>query len=217
MKTFCTILFSLLMFASCRQDQLEYSCDPVINDYVSIHKAEFLKYAVVDLATSDPLMQQAIFRSFTPEKKREIWLQKIHYLLDNEPYSAAEYAHVEKLLDQLHENYFSKENLELEANLRSQFASNWINYAKNSLGWSNKYIAFVVFRVYTSQVQFDAEISALKVIRQNASANTEGGTCNCNTGNDYCPSMTNCGAGSCMITTGCGWFWTETCNGECKY
>ena len=216
MKTICTILFCVFAFSSCMQDQMEFSCDPVINEYISNHQEEFVQYTVIDLAASEPLVQQPIFRSFTPEQKRDIWLQKIQFLLDNEPYTDAEYVHVEKLLDHLHENYFSKENLVLEASLRSKFETEWINFAKSNLGWSDKNIAFVVFRVYTNHVQFDAEMNTLITIKQIALADSEMSTCNCNTNMDYCPQGIICKIGDCQMTTGCGWLWSESCDGRCS-
>ena len=214
MKTILSILFSVLLFSSCMKDEMEFSCDPMLNDYILTHKFEFVQYTAIDLAASEPLVQQAIFRSFEPAKKREIWLQKIQFLLDNEPYSEAEYIHVKKLLEHVHENYFSKENLELEIGQRSQFANDWIKYAKSNLGWSGRYVAFIVFRMYTNQKQFDTESSVIKTIQQKASASSEEAPCGCNASYDYCESSI-CNSGNCQISTGCGWMWSETCNGRC--
>ncbi len=214
MKTICTILFCILVFSSCRQDLIEYSCDPVINEYISNHRAEYSLFTINDLADSEPLVQQAIFRSFTPEKKRDILLQKVQYLLDNETYTDTEYDHVGKLLNHLHENYFSKENIKLEASQRSKYATEWIFFAKNSLGWSDRYIAFVVFRMYIKQIQFDNEIVALKSVVRKNTADSEGDPCGCNTAADFCGGSI-CNSGNCQLSTGCGWMWSETCSGRC--
>jgi len=215
MKPICTIIFCVFAFSSCMNDQMEFSCDPVLNEYISTHREEYILYTVNDLAVTEPIVQQAIFRSFTPEKKRDIWLQKIHFLLETEPYKDAEYVHVEKLLNHLHENFFRKENLELEASQRSLFASEWINFAKSSLGWSDRYVAFVVFRIYINQAQFDNEMSMLKTIKQKAIADSEAVPCDCHTSADFCMGSI-CKNGECQITTGCGWIWSQHCDGKCQ-
>ncbi len=110
MKTFFTAFLFVLIFTSCRQDEALFSCDPFLNDYVSMHQEELKYISITDLASSDLVFQQAAFRSFDATKKREVWLQKIQSLLETQKYSVDEYAHVKSLLNHLHENYFVKEN-----------------------------------------------------------------------------------------------------------
>lgn len=215
MKTIFIVLFCILFLASCMKDEVEFSCDPVLNEYVTTHQKEIVRLSINDLATSDLQFQQAAFRSYDPVKKREVWLQKIQFLLDNEKYSYAEFAHVNNLLSHLNENYFTQENIESQGNERALFASMWINYAKNSLGWTDRYIAFVVYRLYTNQAQFDLELNALTSVQQQTSANSETGSCTCNTYHDFCLDILSCSTGICHISSGCGWFLAETCNGVC--
>jgi hypothetical protein len=212
------IFISLVLFfliCSCRENILEYSCDPVLNEIVATHKQEYLKYAVIDIVTQDINVQRAIFRTYDPAKKREIWLEKLNYLLKNENYSDEEYAHVSKLIDFLHEHFFETSYLTAEAGMRKEFVSSWISYAKKDLGWSDRYIAFVIYRLYTNQTQFDAETKALLSLQQKALADGETYSCNCNQTHDYCMTGIFCSSTGCETTGGCGDFWSETCDGNC--
>lgn len=215
MKFLCISLFFLLLIWSCKDDVLLYSCDPVLNEIITTHKAEYVQYTVKDLIVSDLKAQRAIFRSYEPAKKLEIWLEKIKFLLENENFTPAEYAHVAKIMTHLSENYFDSDSIKAEAVQRTQFISDWISYAKNSLGWSEKYIAFVIYRLYTAPKQFDAEISAINTSSKQAMAGSEVGTCDCTAQSDYCLDSA-CGGGECTQTTGCGTFWQYSCTGICQ-
>ena len=217
MKTIFTSLFFVLIFASCVEENAEFSCDPVLNSYITAHQQELQQITITELASADISYQQAVFRSFDAAKKREIWLQKIQSLLSTQNYSTEEYTHLVNLQRHIQENYFTKENIDSQANERSQFAADWMMYAKSDLGWSDKYVAFVVYRLYTNYAQFDAELNVLKSIQKQVFANSEeggGSTCNCNTSDDFC--STSCQSTGCQSTSGCGWLWSETCDGSCS-
>jgi hypothetical protein len=218
MKTILASLILILLFSTCVKEEIKYSCDPVLNGIITNHKKEYSKYSLKDLTLTYPTVQRAIFRTYDPEKKREVWLEKIQYLLNNENYSEAEIAHISKLITHLQAGYFNQENLLSGKTQRSQFASEWISYAIGSLGWDERYIAFVVYRLYTTQAQMDAEITALKLLQQKVTADGEGGedgTCNCNAGADFCEENYGCLSTNCSVTSGCGWLWAEECNGQC--
>lgn len=187
MKLILLILLFILITASCKQQNGYFSCDPILNKYVFPHQTDLELITFKDLTNSDLAFQQAVFRSFDVAKKREIWLQKIQILLDKQNYTEAEYAHVASLLNHLQDEYFAIAINATEANERKQFASDWISKAKITLGWSEKQIAFVVYRLYTNQVQFDAEINAIQVnVKESIDPN---GYCTCNTSSSFCSNL----------------------------
>jgi hypothetical protein len=212
-KIFSIVLLSLLLF-SCQQTEFEYSCDPVINKFILENKAEFSQISVTELATYEVALQKAVFLSWEPEKKRNAWLDKLNYILCSIPLSQAESAHIQKLINHLEVGYFLDENINNCDITRAKFASEWLNYASKDLGWSEHFIAFMVYRLYINQSQFDAELSALKAITIGTSTDSESGSCNCNTSTDYC-SESACHSSGCSIGSGCGWLWSESCNGSC--
>jgi len=222
MKTIYVSIFCIFFLASCMQEKVNFSCDPVLNEYVSTHQEALAQLSFHELVSSDLEFQQAVFRSYNPAKQRDLWLKKIQYLLDNEKYSADEYAHVKSLLDHLHENYFAKENLKSEASNRSRFKTNWIDVAKNKFGWTNRYISFVVYSLYTNQDQFELGVHALSsgvsVNNTGVSVNKINPTakiCSCSTNSSFCDMA--CSPNGCQKSTGCGWFWSETCDGNCLW
>jgi len=214
MKLLYATLLILFVISSCHEDVLQYSCDPVLNEIITIHREDYAKYTVKEIIVSNIQIQRAIFRSFEPAKKREVWIEKIKFLLENENYTTDEYAHVKKLLDQLTENYFDQESIKIEAGKRAQFFLDWKSYAKKNLGWSDKYITFVIYRLYTVPGQLDAELSAIKTIRQQPIADSEV-SCDCSSSYDDC-SESACGSGDCSQTSGCGGLWGSTCDGNCQ-
>jgi len=211
-QIFCIVLFSVVLF-SCQQTELEYSCDPVINKYVIENKAAFSQISVTELTSYEVALQKAVFRSWDPEKKRNAWLDKLHQVLRSNSLSKSESDHIQRLIDHLEIGYFLDENIQKNNISRTKFANEWLNYASKDLGWSEQFIAFVVYRLYTNQSQFDAELSVLKSINVGASVNSETGSCNCNTSSDFCLGST-CTSG-CSTSSGCGWLWSSPCNGSC--
>lgn len=205
-------LFAILTF-SCHQSELEYSCDPAINKFVIENLQELSTVSVQKLGSYDFQLQKAIFTSWDYQKKRNAWIEKLQYILIHIPFTELEKFHIQSLIDHITDEYFLKENLDNSSEIRSQFAYQWISYSKSKLGWSNQFIAFVVYRLYTEQSQFDSELSFLKSISKVSSADSEG-DCNCNVSSDFCGNV-DCKSGGCAITSGCGWLWSMSCNGEC--
>lgn len=194
---------------------LEYSCDPVLNQIIVSHKVEYAQYTVDQLTILDVNTQRAIFRSYETAKKREIWTAKIKFLLENENYSLDEFLHVNKLLDNLNENYFNNDSIVKEKTTRTQFFMDWQKYALDSLGWTDKYILFVIYRLYTIPQQLDDEISAIKTLSQQTTQDSETiSNCGCSISNDLCIEG-SCVSTNCQQTSGCGPFWQFTCDGGC--
>jgi hypothetical protein len=207
------LVFPVILF-SCQQDDLIYSCDPELNNFVTENKTEFSKISVTELASYDITLQRAVFRSWDAEKKRTAWLDKLEQVLYSSCLSEAETNHIQKLIDHIEAGYFSDKKIKKGSASRAKFAAEWLNYASNDLGWSGEFIAFLVYRLYTKQSQFEAELSVVKSFKVKATTNSESGTCNCNTAADYCGSH-DCLLTGCSTGSGCGWLWSGTCNGYC--
>lgn len=214
MKKSLVIVFIAVSIFSCQQSELEFSCDPVINKFVVENREELSKIAIRELATYDPHLQKAIYNSWDYQKKRNAWIDKLRYVLAHMPFTELEKAHIQTLIAHIHSDYFVKENMEKNLEIRSRFAAEWISYSIDKLGWSNQFIAFMVYRLYTDQSRFDSELSSLKTISVTASTNSESGNCDCNVSSDFCGSI-DCRSGGCILTSGCGWLWSMPCDGSC--
>ncbi|WP_028298886.1 bacteriocin fulvocin C-related protein [Olivibacter sitiensis] len=159
-------------------------------------------------------IQRAIFNSWSAEKKRAAWIEKLRYIIDKTLKSEAEIAHVKKLIDHIDQGYYLLEKKDNEDEGKIRFAMDWVNHALFELKWSKEFIAFVVYRLYKNPDQLSDEISALKGQENNMTSNAETGNCQCNISVDFCSGV-SCRGGGCSIQTGCGWLWSSTCDGRC--
>jgi hypothetical protein len=208
------VLFLMLLLLSCHKANLEYSCNPLINELVVKNRPELSGVSINELATYDIQLQRAVFNSWNYQKKRDAWIEKLNYVLIHIPFKEPEMTHIHKLITHISEDYFLKENIEKNREIRARFAAEWISYSMNELGWPDQFIAFMVYRLYTDQAQFTAELSMLSSISRSPVADSEPGDCNCNVPADFCYDSI-CTSTGCTITTGCGWLWTMPCNGQC--
>ena len=72
-KSFLLFYFILiLILTSCQNDELLYSCDPVINEYVVENKLKFAQIDVFQITSYEYQLQKAIFNSWEPIKKRDV-------------------------------------------------------------------------------------------------------------------------------------------------
>lgn len=216
MKRVLFAVFASVFLFSCQVDELEFSCDPVINSFVVENMAELSKISTQELTSYETPLQKAVFRSWSPERKRQAWLEKFQYVLDHQSFSEDERKHIFKLVNHIVEGYF-EDQLKPEGKLiRNNFSKDWLDVATNDLGWDDRFISFCVYRLYVDQSQFETEVSSLKSTSLSMSANSESGTCNCNISNDFC-SGGNCASSGCAASSsGCGWLWSEGCNGLCN-
>jgi hypothetical protein len=165
-KLLFILLFHMILF-SCRQAELQFSCDPAINAFVAGNLKSLSLLTFSELAGYGPPLQRAIFNSWDAEKKRNAWIDKLYFVLENESFSEAEVMHVQELIGHIHPGYFLEETLQQEKANRSRFAADWIAVASDKPGWTQQYIAFMVYRLYGSFSEMEAELSMSDLHRSN--------------------------------------------------
>ncbi len=209
------VLFSSLILISCEKDQIsEFSCDPCVDEFVKENRLKLSGKGIFELALYDIEVQRAIFRSWDYGKKREAWIEKLLFVMENEGFTTPEASHVQDLIDHITDDYFLADTPPDSLWARSKFAGDWIDYASKELLWPGDYIAFIVFRLYTDISQLHEELSSLKSLQLKAMINSEAGDCNCNTSADFCNGI--CYTRDCTILpSGCGWLWSMDCDGNC--
>lgn len=216
MKRVLFAVFASAFLFSCQVDELDFSCDPFINSFVVENMTELSKISTQELLSYEVPLQKAVFRSWSPERKRQAWLGKFQYVLDNQSFSEDERKHIFELVNHIVEGYF-EDQLKPEVELmRNNFSKDWLDVAANDLRWDDQFIAFCVYRLYVDRSQFEIEFSSLKPTSLSMSANSESGTCNCNTSNDFCLRGDCTSNGCAASSSGCGWLWSEKCNGLCN-
>ena len=215
MKNRTLILLLFLFLFSCQKTELQFSCDPDIDSYVSQNLKSLSLLSCNDLASYELPMQRAIFNSWDSAKKRNVWIDKLYLVLENEPFTKTEVRHIQTLIDHIHSGYCLEEAIKQEKEYRSRFAADWINVALDKLEWTEQFIAFIVYRLYASYSEMESELSMLHDLQENVTTNSETGSCGCSTTTDYCGSST-CKADECSSTSyGCGWLFSNPCNGIC--
>lgn len=216
MKKPSLLLLLFVFLFSCQKTELLFSCDPEIDAFVTGNLKSLSLLTFSELADYEIQTQRAIFNSWDAEKKRTAWIDKLYFVLENESFSEAEVMHVQELIDHIHSGYFLEETKKMEKEYRSQFAADWIAFASDKLGWPEQYIAFIVYRLYGSFSEIEAELSMLRGLEGTVTTNSESGGCGCSTSSDYCGTSSNCSSGDCSSSSGgCGWLFGSSCNGLC--
>ncbi len=213
-KFFFSILLLGILY-SCQDQEYEFSCDPEINEFVTKNEDELSQISVKDLVTYELPLQKAVFASWDPQKKRDAWIGKLEKVIASDTLTQEGAAHIRKLISHIRTGYFEAENLQKDGDANILFADEWLDKAKNNLGWTDQFIAFLVYRLYTESYQFETELSELRAFRTKSSAGSESSGCDCNTSSDYCGSY-SCSSGGCSVSSGCGWLWSGSCNGTCN-
>ena len=93
MKRWCFVFLFSIVFFSCQKSEPEFSCDPVINTFVSENREELSRIDIYELTSFEPELQKAVFNSWDYRKKRDAWIDKLCYLLANEEFSETETEH----------------------------------------------------------------------------------------------------------------------------
>lgn len=209
-KIFC-IVFSIIILLSCEKEELIYSCDPEINAIVKSGISEFSKESLSEYLDYDISLQRAIYRGFTPEKKRLFWLEKIDSVLMNTDFMELEIAHVLKLRSHITLGFFNEGLRDsLIVKEREDFRDRWISYANDKLLWDISRIAFLTNSLYFDETRYELIITEQKEMTLKSLSFD----CSCSTESDYCGGQT-CNPGGCSVKSGCGWFRQYDCNGAC--
>lgn len=215
MKRFFIILALSITLFSCQQSELQFSCDPIVNQYVIDNIEQLSQIDVMELTTYDLTLQRAIFNSWEYRKKREVWIDKLNYVILNQNFDSLEINHIKKLIDHIQPEYFQHEYQQQYSEINSQFIQDWINYSDKVLSWDEQSIAYFIYRLYINPIQFEAELLMFQDFNINNSTNSPPAECACYTSVDYC-GQSLCIIGGCTGTSGgCGFLWSQPCNGLC--
>ena len=64
MKKELAVVFTIVFLLSCKKSEFEYSCSPVINEFVIEHLEDLSGITIYELTSYDPQLQKAIFNSW---------------------------------------------------------------------------------------------------------------------------------------------------------
>ncbi len=209
---FCVLI---LLIVGCKDNfETFYSCDPIVDTYVKENIIELSSLDLQDLNSYPNNIQRAIYRSYTPEKKCALWIERLNTILDNENWTMSETTHIILLIDYLCPEVFSSDITKLiDKGIDVYFPENWLKFGYDNIKWDKSKIAYITSSLETSYSDFFNATNEINKLSEIALANSE--TCNCN------QSVDNCYPGECLGTecdktnSGCGWLWLDTCDGTC--
>ncbi|MFW5762108.1 MAG: bacteriocin fulvocin C-related protein [Cyclobacteriaceae bacterium] len=204
-----------LIVHSCQKNELLYSCDPDVNQWILENK---MMLAEIDRNTfaQVPMKKQIpLFRTFSPEQKVKLWNEKINLLIKFEYLSNDEKTHLLKLNNFLKPYHYSNQNGRDEFNL---FADEWEKYARESLMWGD-YELYIYSHTLLTEEEIYTLISSSEV--GNRSVSPPGHPrpdCEC-LYDIYCAfGLQLCDKKSGCTTTygGCGITGNSDCTGYCN-
>ena len=209
------IVSMVLLIVACQDDEVKYSCNPNVDNYVKSSYNELYLMDSYEFSSLAIEVQRAAFRSFSPEKKHDLWFDRLNLILCNETWSEEEYLHIYSLIEFLDIDLFvSIDPTSLYASEIKEFSSEWINYAYETLAWDKSRLAFVVSSLSLNFDDYLLQLSEIKTIRSSTQLNDES-SCDCNITSNYCSVSLDCYPGCISSNGGCGWLWSEPCNGIC--
>lgn len=208
------LILCLIIISSCTKEDLKYSCDPEINAIVKSGEIEFSEIELTEFLEYDIILQKAIYRSLTNDKKRNLWLEKLDLIISGNELNDNEMKHIKTLAEHISNINFVFQKLDsIQFKQRKNFEDEWVNYAKNILLWDDFKVHFVVNSLCIKQEQYKQIIEELTTITLNVLS----GSCGCSTESDYCSDRGGrCDQGGCSQTSGCGFLWQYQCDGVCQ-
>ncbi|MDR0713195.1 MAG: bacteriocin fulvocin C-related protein [Bacteroidales bacterium] len=206
-------LASILLFSSCSKEALEFSCNPEVDSWVKQNKETYAGISRTRLATEiDFDRQRALFVSFSPEQKVNIYQQKYQYLMELKSLSQEEKVYLTKLFQHVKPEIYSSESSNREF---TAFADEWTNEVQNVLGWTELDVFRYTHTWFTNEefeewINYKQKSSTLK-------STGEEPPCECY----YSISCVwgffeLCEDGGCTINYNCGISSTSKCTGLCK-
>ena len=214
---FCFVaLLSIVSLNSCKKkSETVYSCNPKVNNWVKSHTRSFESITRAELVTYPIEEQFGIFRSLSNQAKKNIFVDKVNYILAHETFSASEIAHLNLLKNNFEPDYYDEGNA-----AGIQFIHNWENEATNNLGWDDVKLTLTVGTWLTND-----DLAQMPSGGGGHGGGGGGGLtpdCNClkdaycswmtPTMSPYCNKMK-----ACNVKGGCGLFGWDNCLGKCLW
>ena len=217
-KQFFFIASSLLLLtvSSCQNKAL-YSCNPEIDKWTRSHLAYIHNMTYDDFLAynNDINLQKSIYAAMKTEQKIELWKSKITAVLKL-PWNEKERTHIESLLAIIEKKpyFFDSALHKNNADEIDLFSYNWINHAKEELGWEDEIYAVGV--TLNSIVMKDGQIVVIENYANDTSTikTRSEYACNCSY-NVGCSPKYTCIDHPCQIVSNCGVLGLSDCTGMC--
>lgn len=198
------------LFISCAGEETYYSCDPDVDMWIKENLEEVQSIGANSFRAFDVSYRLAIFNAITPEKRVEIWKEKVSETLKLD-WSIAEIKHIEQLFAIIEDNieWYHTGVPDEDLEKYEKTAYRWVDYAKEELKWNNELVAAIAASpLFLSNTRGELISPSLQTIVRvkNGSEN-----CTCNPVVSFCSP---CRYDPCNKTNwGCGFLGLGICNG----
>lgn len=214
-KLFSLVVF-LLLFTNCQKNELLYSCDEGLNDWVFDHKEEIKEMNRENWKLLDERVKIPVYRAFNQEQRISFWKEKVKELLTLD-WSEEEKQHISLLADFIEKNpnFFAlNKKTDEESEKYDIFAYKWVMKAQRDLHWDMKLITAMVANgnlLLDRSGRFERSKTHLNIKRYQEMDN-----CQCDL-DQYIPWCLNgCQKSPCnQLETGCGFMLAYKCDGMC--
>lgn len=80
-KIIVALIVAVIVLDGCKKEEsLQYSCNPEINQWVAENKGSFCDITRKQLAVIPPYLQVPIYRSLSAQKKHDFWVEKLELI-----------------------------------------------------------------------------------------------------------------------------------------
>jgi len=215
-KRFLIAAIFALFFASCQKEEnLQYSCNPDVNQWVIENKSEYANISRVDFSQLDINNQLGLYRSFESNQKIKLWKEKLEYLTTSVKLTKTEKKYLLELYNFIKPEHF--DNIESKQEFHD-YAAKWEKEARATLNWGDKEI-FLYTHTLMTESEFNIAIERRANKQKNDHEISEIDTkpdCECYYSiycglDGYCDEKIECVSGK----GGCGIFGNSNCTGMC--
>jgi|GEM_PF-2348683 len=207
-KLFIFITLTTLFFVSCQKEE-SYSCDPEIDEWAKNNVEKFKDFDRTKISTYDIEHQKAILRTFSPEKKKQIWQKKVNYI-NSLSWTDEERKYIDFFTNSFNNMDYENTKLKEKDKYNDEIYS-VLEEAFQKFKWDNTQV-FELFFIVGDKGSYKFYLTSQK----NKTLN-KGQTCDCRW-NLGCPGW-DCIGGSYMCDetqSGCGVFGGASCRGICN-
>lgn len=222
-ENFISVLVLTILVLGCEKNEERFSCDEQVHNWTSDHAKSLEDLNRSELATLPFIYQKAAFRSFSPQKKCEIWIEKINLVLSQE-WTNDQRMLINEVKRNLTPNLFDPANTASTLNN----THTWINRAFE-IGMDSVTVVVNFFHIATmdeieklvkNPEEFDYSwIEGGDALKEEPDPPpTYGVDCDC----DWDTSCSLINMGLCNLTacdetsSGCGFLWLYSCENRCS-
>ena len=224
--------FPMLLLFSCQEEEIIYSCNSEIDDYIKSNISEIQVMSRAEFLKVEKDLQPSIFSAFTVNQKQEIWLDKYKDALKLN-WTNIEREHIISLIQYIQDNRIYFENPKKYEDEISIFAYKWRQYAENVLIWDNNTIYNMVYdpgsltkdsqnKLIIAEENNISEKTDITIFTKKLKSREENNPpptvkCSCNEKADDCGTtgLMTCRKWNCIAVYGCGFLFQTVCDGGC--